>query len=507
MYRLLGVPQCKDDVIRYNSTSGGFFSELAAGLLAQGNAVVYGAAYETPYRVCHTEIENLQDLPKLRQSKYVQSEMRDTYRKIAENLKLGKTVMYCGTPCQCAAVYQFMTLKHIDTAKLYLVDFICHSVNSPKAYETYLADIERQYNDTISQVWFKNKEDSWQKFSTRIDFKSNNPYYIKNRYEDDFYKGFLKYQLFSRDSCARCKFKGENHFSDFTLADAWGIPMNCDNKHGISTAVIHTQKGKNLFSAVQARLYFEQKEISQVAKGNRHYALPVVPGQHGAYFYKRLGQKIPFSQIMQEIETKNFVETDKPTVKAVEIISKKATDFAAVEKGILIRAHESARIDLKPGAQLSLNVGAFSNEQNCLIEMDEGSRIVVEGKFSIYHSCRIRLHKGAVLTLGNGYINTNGIIVCSQSIEIGDAIIAPNCYIIDSDYHKIFEGGKVINPPAPVKFQGHIWLGQNVTVLKGVTIGQGSCVGAKSLVAKDIPANSLAVGVPAKVIKSGIEWR
>ena len=509
----------KDSVIRYNSTSGGFFSEFARSLLLQGNATVYGAAYETPYCVSHIGIEDEKDLPKIRQSKYVQSEMRNTYQNMAKDLKGGKTVMFCGTPCQCAAVHQFMTLKRIDMEKLYLVDFICHSVNSPKAYEAYLADIERQYNDTISQVWFKNKEDSWQKFSTRIDFKSNNPYYIKNRYEDDFYKGFLKYQLFSRNSCASCKFKGENHFSDFTLADAWGIPVNCDNRHGISTAIIHTQKGKNLFSAVQERLYFEQKEISQVAKGNRHYALPVVPGEHSAYFYRRLGQKIPYSQILQEIETKKFVDTApaKPLDiaskikfvedKKVEIISKKASEFASVEKGILIRAHESARIEFKPGAELILNFGAFSNQQNCLIEMAEGSRIVVEGKFRIYHSCRIHLHKNAVLTLGNGYMNTNGIVVCSQNITIGDAIIAPNCYIVDSDYHRIFQNGKVINPSAPVKFSGHVWLGQNVTVLKGVTIGQGVCVGAKSLVARDIPANSLAVGVPAKVIKSGIEWR
>ena len=92
------------------------------------------------------------------------------------------------------------------------------------------------------------------------------------------------------------------------------------------------------------------------------------------------------------------------------------------------------------------------------------------------------------------------------AVTIGDAIIAPSCYIIDSDFHRILENGKVINPPAPVKFSGHVWLGQNVTVLKGVTIGYGSCIGAKSLVANDIPPNSLAAGVPAKVIKSNIKW-
>ena len=556
----------KNSKIRYQSTSGGFFSELAIGLLSQGNSVIYGAAYETPFRVCHIGIETKEELSKIRQSKYVQSEMQTTYSDIEKNLKQGKTVLFCGTPCQCAAVSQFLSFKNVDRKKLYLIDFICHSVNSPKAYAAYLEDIEHQNNDSISSVWFKNKEISWQRFSTRIDFKSKNQYYIKNRYEDDFYKGFLKYRLFSRPSCSSCKFKGENRFSDITLADAWKIPMNCDNTHGISTAVIHTQKGKELFSSIQDQLYFEEKKISDIPKGNVYFMSSVSPGKYDSYFYQRLAAKIPFSLILKEIESKTVLETlpeklpdissppkvvesktvletlpeklpdissppkvveSKTTLEtlpeklpdissppkvvksktASETLVKKATDFASIEKGILVRAHPTAKIELKPNAELILNHTAFSNEQTCLIEMAEGSRIIVEGKFKIYHSCRIKLFKNAVLILGNGYMNTNGIICSTKSITIGDAIIAPYCYIIDSDFHRIFENGKYINPPAPVKFSGHVWLGQNVTVLKGVTIGHGTCIGAKSLVTKDIPANSLAVGVPAKVIKSGIEWR
>lgn len=394
-------------------------------------------------------------------------------------------------------------MKNVNTEKLYLIDFICHSVNSPKAYAAYLQDIERQYNDSISSVWFKNKEDSWQRFSTRIDFKSSKQYYIKNRYEDNFYKGFLKYQLFLRPSCMNCNFKGQNRFSDITLADAWGIPMNCDDTHGISSAIVHTQKGMEILATVQDRLYLEAKDISLVIKGNSNFVSSIAPGKYSAYFYQRLANKVPFSSILREIETASLVQT---TNKPVQTIVRRATDFSAVDKGVLIRAHPTATIELKPNAELSLNYDAFSNAQNCFIEMHEGSRIIVTGKFKIYHSCRIILHKNAVLILGNGYMNTNGIIGCKKSITIGDAIIGPNCYIIDSDFHNIFENGKLINPPAPVKFSGHVWLAQNVTVLKGVTIGRGSCVGAKSLVTKDIPDNSLAVGVPAKVIKSGIEW-
>ena len=307
----------KSSEIRYKSTSGGFFSELAIGLLSQGNSIIYGAGYETPFRVCHIGIEDKDELSQIRQSKYVQSEIRTTYLDIEKNLKKGKNVLFCGTPCQCAAVHQFLTLKNVNTEKLYLVDLVCHSVNSPKAYAAYLKDIEHQNNDVISSVFFRYKEDSWQRYSIRIDFKSKKQSYIKKAYTDDFYKGFLKYHLFSRPSCAKCKFKGENRFSDITLADAWGIPMKCDNTHGISTAIIHTQKGKELFSSVQDQLYFEEKDILSVAKGNRHFKASALPGKYEAYFYQRLAEDIPFSAILKEVELKSVAE--KLPKKAPEI--------------------------------------------------------------------------------------------------------------------------------------------------------------------------------------------
>ncbi|WP_051650391.1 Coenzyme F420 hydrogenase/dehydrogenase, beta subunit C-terminal domain [Selenomonas sp. AB3002] len=489
----------KDKEIRYLSTSGGFFSELAKGVFAKGNAVVFGAAYETPQKVVHTEIFDEKDIPRIRQSKYVQSEVRDTYLKMERHLRDGKNVMFCGTPCQCAAVRSFINAKKIPDDNLYLVDFICHSVNSPKAYQAYLAEIENNIGDSIKKVWFKNKEISWEKFSTRIDFETKEPYYIKNRYEDSFYKGFLKHHLYSRPSCSHCNFKGEKRHSDITLADAWGIAMNCDKSHGISTAIIHTDKGVKLFDEIKEKLYVEEKNIEAVSKGNVNFMSSTQLGRNSKYFYQRLAQGIPFSKIIDEIDTNKLVKEQDVN---------KLDESSVKLNGAVVRAHSTAKIITNSNSSLILNAGKLpGSNSDCLIEMDEGSKIIVEGNFKIYHSCRIKVHKNAVLTLGNGYMNTNSIVVCAKSINIGDAIIAPNCYIVDSDYHKILEDGKVINPPAPVKFEGHVWLGQNVTILKGVTIGRGCCIGAKSLVTKDIPADSLAVGVPAKVVRSNIEWR
>ena len=301
----------KDEEIRYNSSSGGFFTELAKAVFAKGNAVVFGAAFETPYVVFHTGIMNEEDISKIRQSKYVQSEMRDTYLKMEIYLREGRNVMFCGTPCQCAAVRSYMSLKKISDENLYLIDFVCHSVNSPKAYAAYLTEIEKTNDDSIKSVWFRNKEDSWRRFSTRIDFVNKQPYYIKNHDEDDFYKGFVKHRLYSRSSCTQCNFRGENRYSDISLADAWGIKMNCDNRYGISTAIVHTPKGQKLFDAIREYIYVEDKTIQDVSKGNRHHMLSPHLNGNSRYFYQRLSQGIPFSKILDEVEKNNFVREEE----------------------------------------------------------------------------------------------------------------------------------------------------------------------------------------------------
>lgn len=506
-----------DEQIRYNSSSGGFFSELALKLLESKKAVVFGSAFETPSRICHIEITSAKDLPKIRQSKYVQSELRDAYAKIENYLNLSKTVMFCGTPCQCGAVKQYLNFKKINTENLYLIDFICHSVNSPYAYEAYLKDIERQNGQTIKSVWFRNKEKGWGQPSTRIDFIDSDKYYIKDKNEDDYYKGFLKYHLYSRPSCSACRFKGIERISDITLGDAWGVNIDKNKYHGVSTAIIHSDKGQKLFDDIKSKIYFEQKLVDMLKKGNVNLLNSIQPGVHSEYFYSRLSQNVPFSQIIKEIETGQLVKTDIQQTKSqtpkMNEAPKQEKKFVIPERvtvnGAVIRAHPSAQIVMEKGAKLTLNNDLFpGSSAECLIDLREGAKLAVKGNFKIYYSCRIVVHKNAVLTLGNGYLNTGTKIICHNNIEIGDAIVAPDCYIIDSDFHTILNSeGKVINPPAPIKFEGHVWLGQNVTVLKGVTIGNGSCIGAKSLVARDIPPNSLAAGNPARVIKTDIQWK
>ena len=113
----------------------------------------------------------------------------------------------------------------------------------------------------------------------------------------------------------------------------------------------------------------------------------------------------------------------------------------------------------------------------------------------------IKVARGAVLSMGNGcYMNTGSSIEVHNEVRIGDhALIAPFASIVDDDRHEVEPGSK--RAKGPVIVGNNVWLGRNVAVLPGVTIGDGSVIGANSVVLRDIPPGCFAAGAPARVIR------
>jgi len=140
------------------------------------------------------------------------------------------------------------------------------------------------------------------------------------------------------------------------------------------------------------------------------------------------------------------------------------------------------------------------------IEMYENAVINVENTFFIHSGCDIMVFKNAKLNLGSGYINRYCRIRCYCEINIGQHVaISENFTIWDSDAHEIIASPKPFSEK--IDIGNHVWIGTNVTVLKGVTIGDGAIIAAGSVVTKNVPAKCLVAGVPAKIIKSNVEWK
>ena len=96
------------------------------------------------------------------------------------------------------------------------------------------------------------------------------------------------------------------------------------------------------------------------------------------------------------------------------------------------------------------------------------------------------------------------VISAAGSIEIGSKVICgANVTITDTDWHDVKRSQNNLGPPqpAPVSIGSNVWLGLNVVVLKGVTIGDNTVIAANSVVTKDLPENVIAAGQPAKIVK------
>ncbi|MEM1111195.1 MAG: hypothetical protein AAGI11_04745 [Pseudomonadota bacterium] len=115
------------------------------------------------------------------------------------------------------------------------------------------------------------------------------------------------------------------------------------------------------------------------------------------------------------------------------------------------------------------------------------------------------------IDIGAGTTSFTGAINVRESgtISIGrDCQFAGGFWIADSDMHPIYEKttGDRLNAGADVVIGEHVWLARQVVVLKGSHIGKGTVVGALSVVSGDIPADSMAVGIPARVVRENIQW-
>lgn len=106
--------------------------------------------------------------------------------------------------------------------------------------------------------------------------------------------------------------------------------------------------------------------------------------------------------------------------------------------------------------------------------------------------------------IGNNVFMNGTRFGCSESVSVGDDCILADCRIFDTDMHSVFPDRRsrdAVVDTAPVCIERNVWIGAAAIILKGVTIGENSVVGAGAVVTRDIPPNCIAAGNPARVVK------
>jgi coenzyme F420-reducing hydrogenase beta subunit len=254
----------KNSKERKKSTSGGMFSELSRYVLQQNGCVV-GVQWSKNFTPEHIIVHGLEDLDKLKGSKYAQSNVGNIYIKVKDVLIDGKTVLFSGTPCQVAALRSFLG-KEYDN--LFCVDLVCHGVPSSKMLSNYYREV---HSGILNNVSLRYKDPYWDYSYVKIDFDDG--YHYQELTLNDSYFNLFNIGYSLRNSCHSCKYTSTNRVGDITLADFWGYLPNSmeavSYNRGTSCVLLNTEKGKMLFSAMKNKVYSEKSTIEKAVQGNK----------------------------------------------------------------------------------------------------------------------------------------------------------------------------------------------------------------------------------------------
>lgn len=247
------------------SSSGGIFSELALKFISDGG-VVFGAHQINGYKVAHTYITDKEELSKLQGSKYLQSDINDSYLKVKEFLRSGKKVLFSGTSCQIMGLRSFLGK---EDSLLYTCEIVCHGVPSPGIFEEYISMLSNKYSDKVVSIRYRDKSKGWK--SPRVIFNfSKGKKKESQLYNDEFMLGFRK-DLYLRKCCYNNHCRSNKRVSDITLGDFWGC-KNISKKdllRGVSLVLVNTEKGNELISNINNNIEYVEKNLYEASLHNK----------------------------------------------------------------------------------------------------------------------------------------------------------------------------------------------------------------------------------------------
>ena len=257
MNKLYYASQVDDKSIINKSGSGGMFCSIATFILNK-NGIVYGASFSSNFEEVNIErVDNINDLDKLLTSKYMMSNVRDSFRLVKEDLENNRIVLFSGLPCQ---IYGLKNYLKKDYDNLFCCELVCHGALPNNIWKDYLESIRDKSKDIVS-INMRDKRLGWYDYGMSIKYNDGSEFF-ENHKDNKYMKVFLCDKYLNK-SCYSCKFKNENSKADITIGDYWGLvksKLTLDRKLGTNVVIVNTQKGLELFNSLSNIIKYEIKK-------------------------------------------------------------------------------------------------------------------------------------------------------------------------------------------------------------------------------------------------------
>ena len=267
-YKKIYAVRLKDYETLMNSSSGGAFSALSDYVIKEKGSVV-GVIYSKEMKVQHAFAKTKEECQAMQGSKYVQSDLGNTYRLCKDYLNHNKTpLLFTGTPCQVEGLKNFLG-KPYDN--LITIDIICHAVPSPKIFSNYVNLVNKKYQDKLINLFMRSKQkNGWgHNFSYLYEFKSGNHFFDPQGLKSWSTLFFSK--MIDRPSCHDCQFCNLDRSGDITIADFWddrNLRPDIFSKNGTSLFIINTNKGMNVFNKINISFHFWELSEEEALQPN-----------------------------------------------------------------------------------------------------------------------------------------------------------------------------------------------------------------------------------------------
>lgn len=273
------------------SASGGVFGAVAREVISAGG-VAYGAAYEcegNTLRVLHRRAASVDELRPLLNSKYVQSDAGVCFVDVKADIREGRQVLFCGTPCQVAGLKGFLGRYYEN---LTTVDLVCHGVPSGRMFSDCVEDYGNQFGSPVVDFRFRCKREGWGHSLLLLLLLEDGREVTIPAAKSPYYDMFLNLKTL-RDSCYRCPYAGRFRAGDLTIGDFWGVEINrpdvlndstkFSQTKGISCLLVNNSHGKDFIDSCNS-LDLYPVDFDDIARGNDQLRHPSnLPSDRGLY--------------------------------------------------------------------------------------------------------------------------------------------------------------------------------------------------------------------------------